>query len=81
MNNPCDFCLLLLYSHEVESMGDHRKLYIPGGSKIKVISTKLHSLEDTVSYGKDRGFKNFGTGLRFIGNIWCLGTLDVTPLW
>ena len=66
MNNPRDCYLLLLHIWwNTWVQGDLRKLYV-AGVKIKVMSMKPHSPEDTDSYVKGRGCGNLGTGLRFI---------------
>ena len=66
VNDPRDCYLLLLHIWWITWVqGDLRKLHVPGG-KIKVISMKAHSLEDTDLYVKGRGCRNLGTGLRFI---------------
>ena len=58
MNNPCDcYLLLLLICWNTWVQGDLRKLYVAGG-KIKVISMKPHSKENTDSYVKVRGCRN-----------------------
>ena len=82
MNNPHDCFLLLLHTWwNAWVQGDLRKLYVAGG-KIKVISIKLHSLENADLYVKGRGCGNLGTGLRVIRTP-CLepGDLCLTPVW
>ena len=61
MNNPNDCYLLLLHIWwNTWVQGDLRKLYVTGW-RIKVISMKPNSPQDTDWYMKGRGCWNFGT--------------------